>query len=755
MAGEKAMLPLTPEQLGRYLLLSQLGQGGMGTVYLAQDTKLDRRVAIKILPAQSVNDPGALARFQREARALAKLSHPGIVQAFDSDSAEGRHFLVMEYVEGKSLADLLKAPSRVGPPRAADYIHQAALALQHAHEKGLVHRDLKPSNLLLTGADEIKILDLGLARFLQDQIGDPSLTREGAGLGTPDYAAPEQFRDAHSADVRSDVYALGCTLYHLLTGQVPFPGSSLAEKLQAHEHKEPAPLAELCPDATAGLSLVVARMMAKKPDDRFQTAQEVADALAPYVPVCSASSWTLRSTATWYRGQLTVGEFHLPRRPRRVLAAVGLPAVLSLAVVAGFLLHHFTAPSPQTGPLSQNNSNQRSPTPGDDPNVLTVSQDAADGGRYRTITQALDNARPGVIIRVLDDKVYAESLALTRASLHEGITLDAPRRASLRQPTVKTLLDVTVRWVTVRGFRFQVEGQTLYGIAAVGPTLGLVLDNLEMQASVGRETTGVTFEYAQLTEDQPAVVQHSRFRGFARAIRVSGLADDLRTPRPARGIALRQNIFADCAGGVVVRGLVNQVQVVGNRFIGARFSALQLINFLDGTGDILIANNTFFECACPLALLHNAGMGVQGTGVQIRNNLFLATDGPDMVYLDTGGTRDKLNGPGNGKLVQARWQFDHNWREGKPPKGNDFRSLGWIPVNKLEVQQERIGVLSRRQGEPGFLRPAKASPLASQGAGRADPALPAYIGAVPPEGAEPWDWTRSWPAGKRGATREQ
>jgi serine/threonine protein kinase len=284
---------------GRYLLVDLLGSGGMGSVYRARDTKLVRQVAIKVLPTRRLGDPDAVARFEREAKALAKLSHAGIVQVYDSGQDDERHFLVMEYIEGEDLAAVLRAKKTLSPARSADYICQTCRALEHAHAKGLVHRDLKPSNLLITPSREVKILDLGLARFFQDQLDDSALTREGCAMGTPDYMAPEQFHDSRLVDARSDIYALGCTLYHVLSGQPPFPGTSLSAKRESHERHEPEALEQLCDDVPAGLAPIVRRMMAKKPDERFASAREVAEALAPYAAGVSASSLRLSPTSSW------------------------------------------------------------------------------------------------------------------------------------------------------------------------------------------------------------------------------------------------------------------------------------------------------------------------------------------------------------------------------------------------------------------------------------------------------------------------
>jgi WD40 repeat protein/serine/threonine protein kinase len=278
--------------LGQYLLLERLGQGGMGQVFKARHLLLGRIVALKVIRKDRLNNPDAVRRFRREIRAAAQLSHPNVILAFDAEEAGGTHFLAMEYVEGTDLAKLLKERGALPVREACDYVRQAALGLQHAYERGLVHRDVKPSNLLLSGKPDtplanrtIKVLDLGLARVADPLRHDESshtLTAEGAVMGTPDYIAPEQIEESREVDIRVDIYSLGCTLYHLLTGRPPFPGGSLGRKLSRHLTAEPAAVESLRLDLPPGLPIVVRQMMAKRPEDRHQTPADVARALTAF-----------------------------------------------------------------------------------------------------------------------------------------------------------------------------------------------------------------------------------------------------------------------------------------------------------------------------------------------------------------------------------------------------------------------------------------------------------------------------------------
>jgi serine/threonine protein kinase len=281
-----AVLPaeLPPELAShpRYRILRELGRGGMGVVYQARQTVMDRQVVIKVINKALVEHPAALERFRREARAAARLSHPNIVTAYDAEQAGDLQLLVMEFVPGKSLAEVLQQQGPLPVARACDCARQAALGLQHAFEQGMVHRDVKPQNLMLTPQDQVKILDFGLAKLASEAAPGKGLTADNAYMGTPDYSAPEQAQDARSADIRADLYSLGCTLYCLLAGRPPFQEETAVQTILAHLQKEPIPLPEVRPDVPPELWDVVTRLLAKDPERRYQTPAEVAQVLAPF-----------------------------------------------------------------------------------------------------------------------------------------------------------------------------------------------------------------------------------------------------------------------------------------------------------------------------------------------------------------------------------------------------------------------------------------------------------------------------------------
>jgi serine/threonine protein kinase len=284
-SGESVAADLAPEMLRhpRYRVLGLLGAGGMGAVYKAEHRLMERLVALKVMTRAFVANEATVDRFRREVKAAAHLSHPNIVAAYDAEQAGDMHFLVMEYVEGTDLARWLAERGPLPAEEACDYARQCAAGLQHAHEHGMIHRDIKPHNLMRTPDGTVKILDFGLARLaVEAGAAAGSVTGQGTLLGTVDYLAPEQADDARQADIRSDIYSLGCTLYHLLSGRPPFPKGTMVQKIMAHTKREPRSLQKLRPDLPPGLPRVVERMMAKSPEDRYQTPDEVCDALAPF-----------------------------------------------------------------------------------------------------------------------------------------------------------------------------------------------------------------------------------------------------------------------------------------------------------------------------------------------------------------------------------------------------------------------------------------------------------------------------------------
>ena len=271
--------------IGKYKLLERVGVGGMGQVFLGEHMFMKRRVAIKVLPPAKAEQPSALGRFYREARAAGSLEHPNIVRTHDIDQDGNLHFIVMEYVDGTNLLDMVRKHGTLDPGRAASYIRQIADGLEYAFRNGIVHRDVKPGNILVDRQGLAKILDMGLARFYRDTTDMLTVKYDDKiVLGTADYVAPEQVANSHEVDVRADIYALGASFYFVLAGHPPFPTGTVSQKLLWHRTKDPTPIREVRPDVPQGLAEIVAKMMAKDPNERFQTPAAAAAALAPWVP---------------------------------------------------------------------------------------------------------------------------------------------------------------------------------------------------------------------------------------------------------------------------------------------------------------------------------------------------------------------------------------------------------------------------------------------------------------------------------------
>lgn len=265
--------------LGKYRILRLIGSGGMSFVYLAEHKLMHRQRAIKVLPRRRVKDSSYLARFHLEAQATSQLDHPNIVRCYDVDNEGDTHYIVMEFIEGKDLNTIVKQEGPLPLELAANYIAQSAEGLAHAHEKGLIHRDVKPANLLVDTKGILKILDLGLALFSDNEQASLTMEHNENVLGTADYLAPEQAVNSHKIDHKADIYGLGCSLYFVLTGRPPFPDGTLAQRIAKHQTQMPEDIRKLRPDCPRDLADICMKMMQKRPEKRYANMREVAVAL--------------------------------------------------------------------------------------------------------------------------------------------------------------------------------------------------------------------------------------------------------------------------------------------------------------------------------------------------------------------------------------------------------------------------------------------------------------------------------------------
>jgi len=328
--------------LGPYRLEQFVGGGGMGAVFRAHDTTLDRVVAVKVLSRAQSADEEMLRRFRNEAQSAARLDHENIGRVHAVGSDRGWHYIVFEYIEGRNLRDLVREEGPFAIGRAIDVVAQVADALEHASERDVVHRDIKPSNIVITPAGRARIVDMGLAR-LAPAAGDADLTVSGMTLGTFDYISPEQARDPRAADVRSDLYSLGCTLFFMLAGRAPFAEGTMVQKLLQHQQDPPPAISAIRPDVPERLAAILARLMEKDPRDRYQRpAVLVADLVA-----CAEENGIELSSAG--RGMPAV--VAVPQPAKSVLPWL-VPVLGLLAIVAALWLKAAADRRPAAAPVS-------------------------------------------------------------------------------------------------------------------------------------------------------------------------------------------------------------------------------------------------------------------------------------------------------------------------------------------------------------------------------------------------------------------
>jgi WD40 repeat protein len=423
----------------RYQVTDLLGSGGMGCVYRAEHRLMERTVALRVIHKSLTSKPGLADRFRREVKAAARLAHPNIVTAHDADQAGDTHFLVMEFVAGTDLARLVRQGGPLPVPLACEYVRQAALGLQHAHERGLIHRDIKPSNLMLTAGGQVKILDFGLA-LLGGETAAGDLTDTGVVMGTADYIAPEQADDPHRADIRADVYSLGCTLYYLLTGRPPFPEGNFMQKVMAHCQRTPRPLTDFRNDLPPGLEQVLGRMMAKGPAQRYQTPGEAARALARFASA-EGTQGTAAAVEALPRGEADLATESLPaparhgrRRRLRPLTAAALAVLLAGAGWLGLVVYRITTDKGEVVIEAE------------DPEVEVVVKR---GGKVVTVLDPRSKQKV-----TLDTGEYTVRLAGNA----DGLKIDMPETFTLRRGDTKI---VTVKRVEEKvGEVHRFEGHT-------------------------------------------------------------------------------------------------------------------------------------------------------------------------------------------------------------------------------------------------------------------------------------------------------
>jgi hypothetical protein len=527
-------------------------------------------------------------------------------------------------------------------------------------------------------------------------------------------------------------------LYTLCAGRPTFAAGNTMAVLKRVCEETPRLLREVNPDIPEWLAAVVDRLLAKAPADRFQTAAELAEVLGQHLSELQQSRRTPALAPATSGGPAA-------RKGKRWALVAG---VLGLVAVAACLVAMTIPSRPGSVPAPLN------PSPPDDPRVLTVSQKPETGGRFRTIQEALDNVEPGMTIRVLDDAFYDEYLLIGRREQQRGVVLEAAGKATIRRLPGKTEM-VWIRGVpdfTLRGFCMESDPPGHHcQVHITGHCPGVLLDRLNMRCAW--DCVNI-YDVPLSGKDAPIVIQNCTMRAAIRIVLIEGADRENHTrPIPSGHVVVRSNILVRSdQEGVVLTGAVHHVHVVGNLILDTGHGAIALWDLLPEAADILIANNTLLRNREALGIWDDHPKRkdfLKCKNMRFQNNLVLQPQREGDLFLfnyrrEDGGFAHARGDPR--ALHNSGWHFSHNWREIDAKKAAARSPDRWIPCCPNDHLQVPIKVLSRRSDDADFLRPPKSSPLATSGAGVTDPALPAYVGALPPEGAEHWDWDKAWKA---------
>lgn len=475
-------------RLGHFELIEAIGAGGMAAVLKARDLELGRIVALKILPPEAARDPECVTRFKQEARAAAMLDHDNVARVYFCGEDQGLHFIAFEFVEGENLRTLIERRGTISPADCIRYMIQVAAGLNHAGERGVVHRDIKPSNIIITPDGRAKIVDMGLARHLNSLAVNGGVTQSGVTLGTFDYISPEQALDPRQADVRSDIYSLGCTFYHALTGRPPVPEGTAAKKLQAHQQIDPLDPRLLNPAIPDGLAAILSRMMAKRSADRYQTPTELIAHLKGLMEQLKIGSETVPSDSVIQ--SVAPNTAVLPGAPRLRLSWL-LAGASVAAAIAVFMMSTGESGSPTSPPSWVTDSGGRkletatsSPLPVPSSTNQSVDDFIPTVETVQQLAEALTN--PSIRKVLLARGVFnLDDPCLAQAAVTENVELELIGSSTdstiFRGATPHSGLTIKSKTVTIRNIRFERSDESFADaeseIARATPLLSLPATN--------------------------------------------------------------------------------------------------------------------------------------------------------------------------------------------------------------------------------------------------------------------------------------